>query len=307
MTGLLRAGWQGGLWFPNASNTGANLTGSLTAVPGTNSGPGWAWDASTSTVNITGSDTVAGLAISGAVKITANGVTLTNCSVTNGITVSGSSGSPVTGCTIGNCAVTVLYNAGEVIITEYATGMLIHDCTLSGLNTSWGRADYAIEAAEGGDSLTVLRCDISAFRVGFSCAQGWIQDCYIHDPGFFGPDHTDGIDCEGNAAPLTILHNTILIPITETAPIHLNGSSAQISGVTIQDNLLAGGGYAIYGGNTGSHGSPTDMISQGNWFSTMYFPDCGEQGPVADWYDTGNTWSNNVWFDGPLAGQLITV
>ena len=67
----------------------------------------------------------------------------------------------------------------------------------------------------------------------------------------------------------------------------------------IDRNLLAGGGYTIYGGaNPG--GAPTSRISiTGNRISRMYFPKGGYYGPLAAWdgSGSGNVWQGNVWDD----------
>ena len=65
----------------------------------------------------------------------------------------------------------------------------------------------------------------------------------------------------------------------------------------INDNLVAGGGYCIYGGqNPGGHTISNIRITN-NRFSTLYYPTCGAHGPIAAFTTngTGNAFSGNVW------------
>jgi hypothetical protein len=66
----------------------------------------------------------------------------------------------------------------------------------------------------------------------------------------------------------------------------------------VDDNLIAGGAYAIYGGQDSSQpGSGAHVVITNNRFSTLYFSSCGQLG-----YDIhfagnlpGDVWSGNIW------------
>ena len=65
---------------------------------------------------------------------------------------------------------------------------------------------------------------------------------------------------------------------------------------TIENNFLAGGGYAIYGG--GALGNPTsNIIIEGNRFGQLYYATSGQFGAAAYFNakGPGNVWSGNVW------------
>lgn len=301
------SGWQGGNRFPDATNTGATL-GTLTPV---SSGSGTNYSFSGSTMTLTGS--VSNFAITGAVKIATNNVTISGCSISNGLSVIGSSGTHITGTTISNCAITSPGGgSSEVVELNYSGSTTIKDCTISGTDSGPGRASYGIDDNQGVDAPTVLRCNIYYCRIYVSVQAGLCQDNYMHDSGYIWGDHTDGIDFEGSIAPMSILHNTILVPFTQTSPIHMNSTFATVTGVTVDSNLLAGGGYAIYCGNGGSFLSanplppPENMVITNNAFSTMYFDKGGLFGTGADYNSggTGNVWSGNYWYDGNVLGHV---
>jgi hypothetical protein len=65
----------------------------------------------------------------------------------------------------------------------------------------------------------------------------------------------------------------------------------------ISDNLIAGGGYTIYGGQNPGGPQAHNIRITGNRFATLYFQNGGFWGPVAafDPSGPGNVWSGNVW------------
>ena len=64
----------------------------------------------------------------------------------------------------------------------------------------------------------------------------------------------------------------------------------------VQNNLLAGGGYCVYGG-TGTKGATANIRFINNRFSQKYHPNCGYFGVVASFNrnDPGNAWTGNYW------------
>ena len=105
---------------------------------------------------------------------------------------------------------------------------------------------------------------------------------------------------------MRIHHNTIFVPYEATDSIMLANDDGPQMNRTITDNLLAGGGYTFYGSG-GPSGDAKNIVFTGNRFSTIYFRRSGYWGPVAHWQRaTGNTWTGNVWDDGPRAGRAVT-
>ncbi len=65
---------------------------------------------------------------------------------------------------------------------------------------------------------------------------------------------------------------------------------------TVTQNYLAGAGYPIYGGLDSTTPTPPSNVSvTDNVFGRDFFATGGYYGPLAHWYQPGNTWSGNVW------------
>lgn len=261
--------------FPDATNTGVPRGTALRSVPGqVSSGPGWHFDAKGRRLVVTGTGAVLrGLSIPYELEIDASHVTVRDIRV-------------VTGGYFG-------------ISLRHTTGVTIEDSTVSGKNPASGRVDAAIKDVYGDSTRIVIKNDnISRFRTGVQVSTGLIARNYIHDPGYIHGDHTNGIYVGGTTKPLTISGNTIFNGLGQTDDINLDASSSKqvVANKSVVHNLLAGGGYSIYGG--GSHGGRTsNIIIKDNEFSRLYYPKGGQYGPAA-YFDpsrAGNVWSGNVW------------
>ena len=139
-----------------------------------------------------------------------------------------------------------------------------------------------------------------------SIGNGLIQGNYIHGLTQCGSEHNDGIGVNSGSTSLVIDHNTVLDPLDQTCAICLFSDFGQVRNVTIENNLLAGGDYALYGGLSGNEGasSTPGVRITGNVFSTVYYRGGGTFGPVAHVW-AGDVWSGNTWVDGPDAGQAV--
>jgi nitrous oxidase accessory protein NosD len=259
--------------FPDATNTGVPAGAVLRTVPGqVSQGTGWSYDAATKQVNVTGSGAVlTGLSIPCNLNITASNVTVNDDKV-------------LTGGTYG-------------ITIQHTANVTIENSTVSGLNQTTGRVNYAIDDLYSDSTgLVIKNNDVADWRIGVNVAGGQVTGNYIHDPGYIAGDHTDGLYDNGGTMPLTISGNTILNNLTEVDAIFLAGNAGQsTSNKTITNNLLAGGGYAIY---AGSHArSASNIVIRENRFSQLYYPSGGRYGPIADFdpRGKGNVWSDNVW------------
>ncbi|WP_203731175.1 hypothetical protein [Streptomyces sp. SID12501] len=170
-----------------------------------------------------------------------------------------------------------------------------------------GGVDYAVSNM-GVSSIEVGWCDVSVFGDALSMGQGNLHDNYVHDIEPFinlGGEwqHTNTvISGGGNTGHLIIRHNTLLNPTSlkqgASGSIGLFADTGVVRNVTVDDNWIAGGAYALYGGDTGATGiRVTDNI-----FSTEYHPASGGYGVVAHWNagGAGNVWSNNRMSDGRL-------
>lgn len=73
-----------------------------------------------------------------------------------------------------------------------------------------------------------------------------IQGNYIHRMRGTPDSHLDGIQADGAISNLRILHNTVINEQEQTSAVMVDNYWGPIDRVTIQDNLLVGGGYTIY-------------------------------------------------------------
>jgi len=261
--------------YPGTANTGVPSGTTLKSVPGqVSSGPGWYYNAAWNVVIVDVKGTVlSGLYIPYNLVIDASNVTVKNVHVV----------------TSGNFGISL----------THTTGVTIENSTISGQNATSGRVDSAVTDVYGDSTGMVIKDNnISYFRTAIQISTGVVDGNYIHDPGYITGDHTNGFYVNGGTEPLTIENNTIFVSLGQTDTINLDAGSSgvPVANKTIENNYLAGGGYAIYGGT--SPGNPTShIVIEGNRFGQQYYPQGGRYGPVAYFAPsgTGNTWSGNSW------------
>jgi hypothetical protein len=148
------------------------------------------------------------------------------------------------------------------------------------------------QAGEGPLRMRATR--ITGTQDGCACARGSIVDSYIA----LGPNrdgaHNDGIQ-SGGGTGFTVRHNTIFNSNGQTSAIALFDEHGPQVDVRIENNLLAGGGFAIYAGD-GTH-RPSGVQVIGNVFSRRFFANGGAYGPARAWCANcaGARWTGNVW------------
>lgn len=204
--------------------------------------------------------------------------------------------------TITNCRITSKSWWGVNLRPGY-TGLRVTHCTITavlGEGPDNGYSDYGVSNM-GEGTIEVGWNNISNFGNAISMGTGNIHDNYVHDLAIFvnqGGEyqHTDAIISNGGAnGGLTIRHNTLLnqTPIDRgaSAAVGLYPDAGPVRNTTVDNNFIAGGAYALYGGDNGA----TNIVVTNNVFSTQYWKGCGFYGPVAHWNagGAGNVWSNN--------------
>ena len=261
--------------YPDATNTGPPKGMPLLAVPGqVTKGAGWAYSAATNEVDVTGAGAVlTGLSFTAYVNVEANNVTLDD----DQVTASGYWG----------------------VALRHTTGVTIENSAISGTNATTGEVGSAVDDVYGDSTgMTIKNDNISAFKTAIQVSTGVIAGNYIHDPGFVTGDHTNGILDIGTTQPLSITGNTILDSLNQTDAISLDATltGQAIANKTVTGNLIAGGGYPIYGGDARS-AVISDMTISNNRFGQGYFALSGLYGPVAYYTTAGtaNTWANNTY------------
>jgi hypothetical protein len=184
-----------------------------------------------------------------------------------------------------------------IIVRTGSTNVTIQDVEIHGADATTGEMQYAVLDQTNGQQVHIRRAN---FYNCADCVQGdstLLEDSYIHDFGFVNGDHTDGFQSNGGGGAM-IRHNTIFLQLGQTGAISLFQDFGVQANDTIASNLIAGGGYTIYGGD-GSKGQSSNICIVKNRFSRIFFPNSGFYGPAA-YYDPsgpGNFWQGNIWDD----------
>jgi PKD domain len=249
----------------------------------------------------TAGQVIDGKDVSGGINVKANNVTIQNSRVSNQ----------------GDCGSTNTCGNWSIRIEAGVTGTVIRNvetvpkpgttCEHDIRNTSSGTLEIV------GSYLHA--CDSSIYSVGNTT----LRDSYSIAKITISTDHVENVYF--NDSTFTAIHDTMLNPIGQTAVIFGNvhtGSGGTCSNhLTVEESLLAGGGYTLYPcGNGTSAGSSTRVVKNnhfarclsaevqgggGTWLcksgpdANGYYPKSGDYGIVA--FDFGGTWSGNVWDD----------
>jgi hypothetical protein len=191
-----------------------------------------------------------------------------------------------------------LCGTNQIQVMPGLSGVLIEDTEVDGLSQN------PFYAGIGGDGFTCLRCNVHGVGQGFNTGADHatvIQDSYVHDLYAANGSHNEDIYV-GSASPstLTIRHNTLNNPYGQTSAISLFADFGPIQHVTIDHNMLNGGGYTLYGGSSCPKAyctSTSYIVVTNNHWGRLYYANSGQYGPVTafDSSRPGNVWSGNVW------------
>jgi hypothetical protein len=235
--------------WPSAANTGVPAGITLTTVTSTSRLPAGV------TINRYGDLIVdapgvvlSGFDIRGSVYINAANVTLINSKVTAG---------------------------GDYVIriASGVTGTLVQNTTIDGTGSG-------PEGSKGiAGSGTFIANNISNVEDGIFLLgdkDTLIQDNYIHDLKAAGSPHYDGIQIEGSVSNVIIRHNTVINDYGQTSALMIDNYFGPISNITVDNNLLVGGGYTIYVDGQFNGGSITGVsitdnhMGRGHWGITNF-------------------------------------
>ncbi|TMR92194.1 hypothetical protein [Nonomuraea basaltis] len=182
-----------------------------------------------------------------------------------------------------------------ILQREGFSGLKVEDSEIFGNGKQ--RTQFGI--LNQGKMITVRRVDIHTISNGILTDQGLVEDSYVHDPKYYAGDHTDMIMSTGTAAAgteLIIRHNTVINTLDQTGAIALFQDFGVTRNVTVEGNLLAGGGWTLYAG-AGRKGLSSNIKVIDNVFSRKVWPKGGYAGPVSYWdsHGPGNVWRGNTW------------
>lgn len=146
-----------------------------------------------------------------------------------------------------------------------------------------------------------------------------VTDSYMtNDKGWPSGQHVDGIQI-GGARNVTITHNTILnqpyggtngnTGYVSNSALGLWAELGNVSGsVTVDGNLLAGGGYVIYVEQKSPYSWQGPVRITNNTFDTRYSSTAGVWGPLYPRGLPSNlTWSGNSFSDGRAISQSSAI
>ena len=195
--------------------------------------------------------------------------------------------------TIRNVKMSVASKDMFALIVRSGASATIEDVEISGKDKSGASVQYAV-LSQTSERVTVNRANLHHCA---DCIQGErmvVTNSYIHDLANPPGAHVDGFQCNSSCG-VTLRHNTILNEWNQTAAIALFADFGTPRDSTIDDNLLAGGGYSVYGGSTNA----TGIKITNNRFTRLYFPKGGYWGHGTAFNNSGsgNLWSGNTWDD----------
>lgn len=284
--------------YPDLDNTGPS--GSLQPAASASLPPGAAWDAGTRTLRITGNNVVVqNLDVPGPIAVDGDNATIRNSRIhvhsgcsnpcgSYGIRL-GRSGDEVTG--------TVLQDLD--IITVDASPANDNPLDPATIDV---KVDHGVRN-NGDRQVTADRLYVKGFAGAWK-GPGTIRDSYLFSQLVFAGDHVEAYLNGGEGNPSILQHNTILNPVAQTAAISFFNDFGGIGQVTVRDNLLAGGGYVMYGGAKNGTGNVTgpvlvqdNRIARGNRDSRGYFPNGGAYGLWAEFNRAATTSCGNIWDD----------
>jgi hypothetical protein len=267
--------------FPDATNTGVPAGVTLRSVPAEmSSGPGWTSN-SQGDVEVSGNGAVfEGYSVHGYVDVTGSNVTIKDNAISN-------SGNDITG--------------DGVNLTGNPSNVTIEGNTISSPYGSHGdNGVFAGIKDITGEAMgtRVLDNNIADASTGVQLYIGLVENNYIHDEALASAgSHLNGTTSNGSTVPLTIQHNTVFNPNGQTDAVSLFEDFGVEANVVINDNLLAGGGYVVYGGQNAGGPQAYNIHITNNRFSTIYYPQSGYYGYITAFNPNapGNAWSGNVW------------
>lgn len=223
------------------------------------------------------------------------GTVLTTWSGDRTVTVAGTviNGLNITGC--------LIINANNVTVrnSRIGTGGGCSDYVVRSFNRT-GTLIEDTEIVLGGNETKGIAFDgYTARRVWFhggsDCAHMGlnvlIEDSFCDIPAGGPADgpHYDGFQSDGGRN-IVIRHNTIRVPYSQTSAILMSTNTSPITDVTIVNNLVAGGGYAIYCGTDSGGDVRGTLTFFGNVIAKTYFSRGGYWGPTTHCPATGWRW-----------------
>jgi hypothetical protein len=227
----------------------------------------------------TAGTTIKDIALNGTINVEANNTTIEDSDITV-------DGTQTCGASCGGRGIWIKPGVTGTVIQNVAC----HGGALSGSNVT----QYCVMS---NDSDTTIK-QLYAYNCT-ECLAGPmdLSNSFINESNATIPgEHYEDLYYGGGAGPLIINHNTMLNQQGQTAVVFASVDFGNQTTLTITNNLMAGGGYMIYGGGSGSGGKVVGPVTiTGNRFSREFYPEGGYYGVDAYMNNAVTTWSGNVW------------
>jgi hypothetical protein len=252
--------------YPDATNTG---------VP-----PGTALTSESQNISVSkAGTTIKDIALNGEISVEANNTTIEDSEITV-------EGTQTCGKSCGGRGIWIKPGVTGTVIKH----VTCHGAAATGVNVT----QYCIMSNDSDTTIEYLHAYYCT-----ECLAGAmdLSESFIDETGAVIPEeHYEDIYYGGGAGPLIVNHNTMLNPNGQTAVVFASVDFGDQTTLTITNNLMAGGGYTLYGGTSGSGGKVVGPVTvTGNRFSRKYYPESGYYGVASYFENSVTTWSGNVW------------
>ena len=211
---------------------------------------------------------ISGLNITGTVTIEAANVTLENCKITSGAYF-------------------------VVNVTAGTTGAVVQNCEINGLGNTSGNVGINGQGTFIGNNIYNVENGINVTGATV------IENNYIHDMHAAGSPHYDGIQIDGGVSNISIEHNTVINNNSSVSAIMIDNYWGPISNISVDNNLLVGGGFTVYDAQQFSGGTISGVSFTNNHMGA------GQYG-ITDFTGTNPTYTGNVNDGAALAATLNT-
>ena len=240
------------------TSTATSTATTTTKPPTTTTAP-----STTGTPNADNTGVPAGTTLkdSGSVTVSTDGAVISGLNVKGTVTISASN------VTLKNSRIT---GKGFAIVrvSDSAKNVTVQDVEIDGLGFSGeGNSMGVIGPA------TVQRADITGVENGLTPGSGSVlRDNWIHGLAAPGSPHIDGVQIDGGLSNIRVEHNNIdMHEWTQTSAVMIDNYFGPINGVTVNDNLLVGGGYTAYSDGQFSGGTIQNVSFTNNRMGRGYY------------------------------------
>ena len=192
------------------------------------------------------------LSASGALSISTPGV-YENLDITGDVNIS------VNGVTLRNCKITT--NDNYCVRIQDGFTATVEYCEINGLGTG------NTTGIAGNGTFRYNNIYNVENGIVITGTNAVVTRNYVHDLAALTDPHYDAVECNGGQNGATITYNTLICNQTQTSSININNFFSAIDGLTISNNYIKGGTYAVYVDAQFAGGTITNVVIVDNYVS----------------------------------------